>query len=125
MVDLNLWLSQAKKEASALNCGMYLIHNGVVRQTSKKQVREGIPGPPVSRLEFSFNAARVSEAIEKAKAMPGIYYVNVWLGEGILSPGDDLMVILVGGDIRPHVMDCMNQLLDEIKGKCVIETEIE
>lgn len=124
MVDLNTWLAEAKKEAAAQNCGMYLIHNGVVRSTAKREVREGIPSSPVSAMEFSRDADKVSEALSKARSMPGICYVNAWFNQGRLLPGEDLMVLLVGGDIRPHVMDCMNRLLDEIKGSCVTETEL-
>lgn len=124
MIDLNLWLSEAKKEAAAHQCGMYLIHNGVVRSTAKKEVREGIPSPKVTAMQFSWDKKGVDKALEEAKTMPGIYYVNAWLNEGLLSPGDDLMVLLVGGDIRENVMNCMNTLLDRIKNDCVTETEL-
>jgi len=124
MIDLNLWLSEAKKEAAALGCGMYLIHNGVVRITSKKQAREGIPCPPVLSMDFSWDEEKLSEVLNEASSMPGILYVKAWLNKGLLSPGDDLMVLMVGGDIRPHVMACMDRLLDRIKTEVVTEQEL-
>ncbi len=56
--------------------------------------------------------------------MPGICYVRVWLNQGELEPGDDMMRVLVGGDIRPHVIDALQALVEEIKSNCVKEKEI-
>ena len=35
------WLKEAKTDGSAKQCGMYLFHNGVVRETAKAKVRQG------------------------------------------------------------------------------------
>ena len=40
------------------------------------------------------------------------------------SIGDDMMRVLVGGDIRPRVIDALQALVEEIKLNCVKETEI-
>ncbi len=56
--------------------------------------------------------------------MTGIGYVRVWLNEGELELGDDIMLVLVGGDIRPHVVDALQALVGEIKQHCVTETEL-
>ena len=37
---------------------------------------------------------------------------------------DPRMLVLVGGDIRPHVIDALQALVGEIKSKCVTETEV-
>ena len=39
--SLDQWLAEAKADPKAAQCGMFLTHNGVVRVTPKKQVREG------------------------------------------------------------------------------------
>ena len=41
-----------------------------------------------------------------------------------MSVGDDIMFVLVGGDIRPHVIDALQSLVGEIKNHCVLEEEI-
>ena len=123
-IDVSKWLSEAKKEAAAKECGMFLIHNGVVRITSKAEARQGIAGPAVSRMNFSYDKAGVDSAVGRALQMPGIKLVRVWLADGVLSVGDDIMYVMVGGDIRPHVIDCLNGLVGEIKNKCVREDEI-
>ena len=39
--SMDAWLKEAKAHASAPLCGMYLTHNGTVRQTAKAKVRYG------------------------------------------------------------------------------------
>ena len=118
------WLKAAKAEPSALQEGMFLIHNGVVRQTAKAQVRQGIhDGSLVNGMEFSYDAAKVDAAIAQTYKMPGIFHVKVWLNEGLLNLGDDIMYVLIGGDIRPHVVDALQFLVEKIKTECVVEIE--
>jgi len=38
--------------------------------------------------------------------------------------GDDIMYVLIGGDIRPRVVDALHYLVGRIKNECVVETEI-
>ena len=122
---MDAWLNEAKREALARGCGMYLFHNGVVRETAKAQVREGMKDTaPVRGMRFSYDADKVETAKKAALAMPGIGYVRVWLNSGELIVGDDIMLVLVGGDIRPHVIDALQSLVGEIKQHCVTETEI-
>ena len=123
--SLDLWLREAKAEPGARQCGMYLFHNGVVRESAKAAVREGAAGTaPVKGMRFSYDAEKVEAARVSALAMPGIRYVRVWLNSGELRVGDDIMLVLVGGDIRPHVIDALQSLVGEIKQHCVREEEI-
>ena len=123
--SLDAWLKEAKKEAGAAGCGMYLFHNGVVRETAKAVVREGAENTaPVRGMRFSYDAEKVEAAKKAALAMPGIQYVRIWLNSGELQVGDDIMLVLVGGDIRPHVIDALQSLVGEIKQHCITETEV-
>ncbi|MBR5015366.1 MAG: molybdenum cofactor biosynthesis protein MoaE [Clostridia bacterium] len=123
MVDLNQWLLEAKADPSAAKCGMYLTHNGLVRETAKAQVSQGVESAPVTGMFFSYDKEKVDAAIEEAYTLPGIYYIRVWLAEGELSVGDDIMYVLIGGDIRPHVIDGLQFLVGKIKSECVKEIE--
>ena len=123
MIDLNQWLVEAKADPSAAKCGMYLTHNGVVRETAKAQVRQGVESAPVTGMFFSYDKEKVDAAIQEAYTLPGIYYIRVWLAEGELSVGDDIMYVLIGGDIRPHVIDGLQFLVGKIKSECVKEIE--
>ena len=121
--SLDLWLHEAKASPEGAACGMYLFHNGVVRATAKCTARLGEDAPPVRGMVFDYDEVKAAAAIENARAMPGIRYVRVWLNRGKLAVGDDIMLVLVGGDIRPHVVDALQALVEEIKTYCVTETE--
>jgi molybdopterin synthase catalytic subunit len=122
--SMNQWIKEAKSDPEAQNVGMYLIHNGTVRKTPKAKVRKGIDdGTEVKKMEFSYDQEKVDEAVEEAKKLDGIFYIRVWLNKGILDVGDDIMYVMVGGDIRPHVIDGLQFLVEKIKTQCVTEIE--
>jgi molybdenum cofactor synthesis domain-containing protein len=122
--SMHQWLREAKASPDAGKIGMYLTHNGVVRETARASVREGAQSAPVKGMRFSYNRARMDAAVAETRAMEGIYYVRAWLNEGELSPGDDIMYVLVGGDIRPRVIDALQFLVGKLKNECVTEQEI-
>lgn len=122
--SIDEWLKEAKTDPAALEEGMFLVHNGVVRQTPKAKVRQGIDdGSMVKGMEFAYDAARVEAAMAETYQMDGIFHVRVWLNEGRLELGDDIMYVLIGGDIRPHVVDALQFLVGKIKSECVTEIE--
>ena len=123
--SMDAWLKEAKAHESAPLCGMYLTHNGTVRQTAKAKVRYGEENTQnVTGMIFSYDQAKVDAAIADAYRMEGIYYIKAWLNEGELTLGDDIMYVLIGGDIRPRVVDCLQYLVGRLKNECVIETEL-
>ena len=122
---MDMWLKEAKSHDSSEKVGMYLIHNGVVRETAKAKVRQGEKDTkPVRGMYFSYEKEKLDSIIESAYIIDGIYYIRVWLNEGALNVGDDIMYVLVGGDIRPHVVYALEYLVGRIKNECVEETEI-
>jgi len=122
--SMDEWLKEAKTDPASLKVGMFLVHNGVVRQTPKVKVRQGFDdGSQVMGMEFAYDAAMVDAAISETYKMDGIFHVRVWLNEGQLEVGDDIMYVLIGGDIRPHVIDALQFLVGKIKGECVTEIE--
>lgn len=128
--SVDAWLREAKADSTAAECGMYLTHNGTVRATPKSEARgvetDGVaPGKKVGGMLFSYDVAKVQTAIESTLAMPGIKYVRVWLADGQLAVGDDIMFVLIGGDIRPRVVDALQALVGTIKNECVSEIERE
>lgn len=123
--SMDQWLEEAKASDVAEQCGMFLVHNGVVRVTPKAQVREGKEGlGDVAQVEFSYDEAGVAAAVEEALTWPGVYYVKTWLNEGVLSVGDSIMYVLIGADIRPHCIDALQKLVGKIKNDLVVEKEI-
>ena len=122
---MDIWMAEARAHESAKNIGMYLTHNGVVRQTARAKVRNGAEDTrPVAAMEFSYDENLVAAAVEDTYKLPGIYYIRTWLAEGRLTVGDDIMFVLIGGDIRPHVIEALDYLVGRIKHECVTETEV-
>lgn len=123
--SMDKWLEEAKASENADQCGMFLVHNGVVRATPKKEVREGVQDlGTVAQVEFSYDEAGVEAAIADALTWPGVYYVRVWLNEGVLNVGESIMYVLIGADIRPRCIDALQKLVGKIKNDLVVEKEI-
>lgn len=123
--SIDQWLEEAKQSPEASQCGMFLVHNGVVRATPKRQVREGTEGlGEVAMLEFSYDADGLAAAEAEALTWPGVHYVRTWLNGGTLEVGDSLMYVLVGADIRPNCIEALQRLVGKIKDELVIEKEI-
>ena len=120
------WLKEAKAHESAPKIGMYLVHTGTVRQTAKAKVRYGEENTQdVTGMIFSYDAEKVDAVVADTYKQEGIYYIKLWLNEGRLSMGDDIMYVLIGGDIRPRVVDALQYLVGRIKNECVTETELK
>ena len=122
--SMDVWLKEAKQDANAHRVGMYLTHNGIVRESNKASVRYGEAERKVKGMHFSYDAHKLEAVVKEARSMEGIYYIRVWLNEGELKTGDDIMYVLIGGDIRPRVVECLQHLVGRIKNECVVEREI-
>ena len=123
--SMDAWLKEAKQHESAPQIGMYLTHNGIVRENSKAKVRQETENTrPVIGMQFSYDPQAVDAIVSETYKIEGIYYIKVWLNEGHLTVGDDIMYVLIGGDIRPRVIDALQYLVGRIKNECVKETEL-
>ena len=106
--SIDQWLKEAKQDPQAAQCGMFLAHNGIVRITPKKLVREGVEGlGDVAQVEFSYDAEGVAAAEKE-----------------VLDVGDSIMYVLIGADIRPNCIDALQKLVGKIKNDLVVEKEI-
>ena len=123
--SMDAWLREAKAGPESGKIGMFLTHNGVVRRTARAAVREGDrDAAPVRGMLFSSDPEKVEAAVRETRRMEGVYYVRVWLNEGELLPGEDIMYVLIGGDIRPHVVEALQFLVGKLKTECVTEREL-
>ena len=122
--SMDQWLAEAKASENADKCGMFLVHNGVVRATAKAQVRQGQDMPAVEQVEFSYDEAGVEAAVAEALTWDGVYYVKTWLNEGALSIGESIMYVMIGADIRPRCIDALQNLVGKIKNELVVEKEV-
>jgi len=123
--SMDQWLREAKASPDAGKIGMYLQHCGVVRETARARVRDGDENAPdVKAMRFSYDADKLEEIIAEGYTLPGIFYIKVWLAEGLLHPGDDIMRLLIGGDIRPNLVQALQHIVGRIKAECVEEEEL-
>ena len=123
--SMDRWLQEAKTAPSAPKVGMYLIHSGTVRETAKASVRQGMESTArVVGMAVSYDKNVLDALITQVYQMPGIYYVRAWINEGKLQVGEDIMLVLIGGDIRPHVVEALNYLVSSIKNDCILEREL-
>jgi len=115
MVDT--WIQEIKEKANPELLGMILVHNGVVRATSKD-------GKAVRMMKLSFDRDKLQFHIKQFKAKEGILDIRVWINEGILKVGDDIMYTLVAGRFRADVLPTLQELLSVIKNDIVREEEV-
>lgn len=122
--SMDEWLKEAKDHPDADKVGMYLSHNGVVRATARSRVRQmDEKAGPVKSMQISCDWQKVRDAVEAARGMEGVYYVRVWVNEGLLQVGDDIMQVLIGADIRPHAIEALQTLVGTLKRECISEQE--
>ena len=97
--------------------GMILCHNGVVRGTSRD-------GRKVSGLKVFVNHEKLQQLIDTRKATPGIIEILVQIAENrVLTVGEDVMLLVVAGDIRETVIAVLHETLDAIKTVVTEKTE--
>jgi molybdopterin synthase catalytic subunit len=100
------------------NVGMILIHNGVVRNWSRKDHSR------VSTLQTEVNHDLVEELRQEYLKKPGIYEILIETESGSYGPGDDLLFIIVAGDLREHIKPVLSDLLDRVKAEAITKKEI-
>lgn len=110
------WIEEIKKSVSPDELGMMLVHNGIVRATSKQ-------GNKVSGMRLSYDRELLAKALKEARDKEGIADVRAWINEGNLAVGDDIMYVLVAGRFRTDVLPALQELLAKIKGQVVHEEE--
>jgi len=97
--------------------GMVLCHNGVVRGTSRE-------GRGVKGLSVSVDHRILEQIVSEQKKRPGIVDIQVEIAEDRdLTIGDDVMLLLVAGDIRENVIAVLTETLNLIKSTVTKKTE--
>ena len=111
------WLEEVKNGGDRENVGMFLVHNGIVRATSKD-------GKSVQGMYLSYDKEKLDTVIATFRGREGIAAIKVWINEGTLKVGDDIMFVLVAGRFRTDVLPVLQDLLTSIKRDVVREKEI-
>ncbi|WP_457572906.1 molybdenum cofactor biosynthesis protein MoaE [Desulfolithobacter sp.] len=118
-MDISKTIADLKKRPDFTdNVGMILIHNGVVRNWSRQDRSR------VQTLEVQVDQERIGELRRQYLAKPGIYEIIIQARSGKFQPGDDLLFIIVAGDLREHIKPVLSELLDRVKAEAVSKKEI-
>ena len=110
------WIKEVKENSDFQDLGMILIHNGVVRATSKD-------GKPVKGMHLSYDKKKLAHVVDELLKRDGITAIRVWINEGVLTVGDDIMYALVAGKFRTYVIPVLEELVSRIKKEIVSEVE--
>lgn len=100
------------------NVGMVLVHNGVVRGWSRNDRQD------VAAIEITPDRDKMEEIRKEIEQREGIWRVVCHANEGSMEPGDDVLFLIVAGDIRENVKAALSDLLDRIKAEAVSKREI-
>ncbi len=109
-------MRQRLKEKAGGRAGMILLHNGIVRHSSRD-------GNRVASIEVKAHWERLSEVMEEAESLPGVIAVEVEIAEGPLEVGDDIMLLGIAGDIRENTISALAHVLNRIKKEVTAKKE--
>jgi len=116
-MDIQTLMDQIKQHPDFHKAGMILCHNGVVRTTSRE-------GDEVTGLEIVVDHTRLKQIINEQKKRPGIIDILIHINEGkTLAVGDDVMFLLVAGDIRENVIATLTDTLNLVKTQVTSKTQ--
>jgi len=97
--------------------GMLLSHEGIVRSWSRDK------GKAVSAVRVEVDQSLIEELRREFESYPGIFKVAIETEEGLMYPGDELLRLVVAGDIRENVIPALSELLDRMKGEVIHKEE--
>jgi molybdopterin synthase catalytic subunit len=116
-MDMNKMMREIKAHPDYDRVGMILCHNGVVRATSRD-------GRRVKGLRVAADHAKLNQILTDQRQKPGIIAIEVEIVENTdLAVGDDVMLLLVAGDIRENVIAVLAETLNLIKSTVTEKTE--
>ncbi|MEZ4600627.1 MAG: molybdenum cofactor biosynthesis protein MoaE [Syntrophotaleaceae bacterium] len=119
-MDINKAIAELKSDPEfSRNVGMMLIHNGVVRGWSRGDGKE------VTAVEVKADHDKIAALCREYEQRPGIYRVMAEACEGKLTPGDDLLFIIVAGAVREDVKPVLSEMLERIKAEAVTKSEVK
>lgn len=116
MVTLASLVEKVKKEVDPAKVGMIVCHNGVVRGTTRS-------GLPAESLEIDVNQAAWDRVVDDMRREPGIAAVEAHLFSGRRQVGDDVMLVVVAGDIRENVFPVLERAVNRLKAEAVLKKE--
>ena len=108
-MDPTTMINKIKKHPDYDKVGMILCHNGVVRGTSRD-------GRDVTGLKVFVDHEKLKQVLNTHRKHPGIVDIQIEINENTaLNIGDDVMLLVVAGDIRDNVIKTLSDTLNAVK----------
>ncbi|MDY6825086.1 MAG: molybdenum cofactor biosynthesis protein MoaE [Thermodesulfobacteriota bacterium] len=118
-MDMTALVNKVKQHPDFSGAGMVLCHNGVVRGTTAEGDQQ------VTGLTVRVDQGQLRAVIARHQQLPGIIDIQVEIAEDRqLQVGDDIMLVVVAGDVRTHVIPAMTSLIDAIKAEVTSKTQV-
>lgn len=118
-MDISAQIAELKKRSDFRdNVGMILTHNGIVRNWSRSKDGE------ITSLEVQADVEKIEELRQEYLKKDGIYEILIESHSGHFQPGDDLLFIVVAGDIRENIKPVLADLLDRVKAEAISKREV-
>jgi molybdopterin synthase catalytic subunit len=107
-MDLNKMIATIKANPNFNKTGMIAIHIGIVRSFSRD-------GKTVEAVDVEFDQAKIEKILADIKSRPGIVDVLIQTNTGHLAVGDEIMAVVVAGDIRENVFPALINAVERLK----------
>lgn len=117
LASMDELIRRVKAHPDIHKVGMILCHNGIVRASDRSGEKQ------VVGLTVAADRRELEVIRAWGETQPGIVTVLVEAAEGELHVGDDLLYVVVAGDIRDHVLATMREIINRIKAGGMTKTE--
>jgi len=115
-MDLNRMIEEIKAHPDFHKAGMIASHLGIVRSFSRD-------GKAISGVDVLFDSQKIEEIIRDIKSRPGIVEILITTNDGHLKVGDDIVTIMVAGDIRENVFPALIDAVNRLKSEAATKKE--
>jgi len=115
-MDLNKMIATIKANPNFHKIGMIASHIGIVRSFSRN-------GKSVEAVDVEFDQTKIEQVLADIKSRPGIADVLIQTNTGHLAVGDEIMAVVVAGDIRENVFPALIDAVERLKSDASTKTE--
>lgn len=110
-------IENVKRHPDADRIGMITSHLGIVRGHSRD-------GQGVLAVQVAYEREQIDKIINEMKVKTGIIEVLVQANEGRVELGDELLAVVVAGDLRENVFPVLIETVNRIKASACRKKEV-
>lgn len=115
-MDQNRMIETIKANPNFHKAGMIASHLGIVRSFSRD-------GKAVSGVDVEFDNEKIDEIIRDIKSRTGIVDILIQTNSGHLEVGEEIVAVVVAGDIRENVFPALIDAVNRVKSEASTKKE--